>query len=111
MAEWTLFESQRTTAHEYHRRGVAALEQQRLEDAVVALRHAVEINPHLGRAWNDLGVVMEALGNPREAIRCYRQALAVQPDNPEARSNLGLLMLQMNLAHSLRRQVLQARAS
>ncbi len=101
----------RLTAQDYHRMGVRALEAQRLEDAVIALRHAVELNPHMGRTWNDLGVVMEALGNPREAIRCYRQALAVQPDNQDAQGNLGMLMLQMNMAHTLRRHAMSAGAS
>lgn len=101
----------RLTAQQYHRIGVQALEDQRLEDAVLALRHAVELNPLMGRTWNDLGVVMEALGNPREAVRCYRQALAVQADNQDAHSNLTMLMLQMNMAHTLRYQAMSAGAS
>ena len=87
---------------------VQALAEQRLEDAVIALRQAVEMDPCLEWAWNDLGVVMEALGNPREAMRCYRQALRVQPSHREAFSNLGLLTLQMDFAQALRHQALTA---
>lgn len=110
MSDWTLFDSRRVTARAYHRQAVEALQEQRLEDAMAALRHALEMNPHMDRAWNDLGVVMEALGNPKEAVRCYRQALEVQPDNPDAKSNLGLLMLQMNMVYTLRHQAVSAGA-
>ncbi|WP_321475654.1 hypothetical protein [uncultured Paludibaculum sp.] len=111
MADPVNRDSGRLTAREYHRIGVEALEDHRLEDAVVALRQAVNENPHMGRTWNDLGVVMEALGNPWEAVRCYRQALAVQPGNPDAHANLSMLMLQMNMIHTLHRHAMSAGAS
>ena len=66
------------TAKKYHRAGVDALGRNRPEDAVRALRLAVELDPGLEIAWNDLGVVMEALGNTNEAVRCYKRALAVR---------------------------------
>ncbi|MBI5085914.1 MAG: tetratricopeptide repeat protein [Acidobacteria bacterium] len=100
--------SRAEVARKYHRLGVEALEAQRYEDAVQALRRAVELDPSLGDVWNDLGVVMEALGNPREAVQCYRRALSVQPAQADARSNLGLLMLQLNLAGILQRQAFRS---
>jgi Flp pilus assembly protein TadD len=99
------------TAKKYHRAGVDALGRNRPEDAVRALRLAVELDPKLVVAWNDLGVVMEALGNAHEAVRCYKRALALRPGSVEARSNLGMLMLQMELAQVLRRQALTSRAA
>ena len=99
------------TAKKYHRAGVDALGRNRPEDAVRALRLAVELDPELAVGWNDLGVVMEALGNAHEAVRCYRRALVVRPGSVEARSNLGMLMLQMELAHVLRRQACMSRAA
>lgn len=82
-----------------------------MEDAVSALRMAVECDPSLERAWNDLGVVMEALGNPHEAMKCYRHALEVKPSQTEAQSNLGMLILQMQLAQAERRQAFMSRPS
>ncbi len=99
------------TAKKYHRAGVDALEKDRPEDAVRALRLAVELDPNLDVAWNDLGVVMEALGNSQEAVRCYKRALAVRAGFVEARTNLGMLLLQMELAQVLRRQALTSSAA
>lgn len=104
-------DSSKVNALDLHRLGIEALEAQRYEDAVQALRRAVELNPNLGDVWNDLGVVMEALGNPREAVACYRRALAVQPAQVDAHSNLGLLMLQLTLAGALRRQTFRSSAA
>jgi Flp pilus assembly protein TadD len=84
--------------------GVEALIEGRLEEAVFLLRQAVTADPGFGRAWNDLGVVMEALGNPHEAMRCYGRAVTAPATCREARSNLGMLTLQMSLADSLARQ-------
>ncbi|HEY3442477.1 MAG TPA: hypothetical protein VGK29_17090 [Paludibaculum sp.] len=99
------------TAKKYHRAGVDALGRNRPEDAVRALRLAVELDPGLEVAWNDLGVVMEALGNTNEAVRCYRRALGVRAGFIEARTNLGMLMLQMELAQVLRRQAFKSSAA
>jgi len=105
------FHSAQRDASQFHRQGVAALEEQRMEDAVYALRQAVALEPRLVSAWNDLGVVMEALGNPIEAVRCYRRALSVQPEQSEAKSNLGMLLLQMDLVHALHRQAFTSSAA
>lgn len=85
-------------------RGLGYLESGEPEKAVVALRGALELDPGMADAWNDLGVVMEALGNPYEALRCYRRTLNAAPLHAEARSNLTLLTLQMGMAQALRRQ-------
>lgn len=105
------FHSAERTARRLHRHGVLALQDQRMEDAVLALRQAVELDPAFVSAWNDLGVVMEALGNPTEAVRCYRRALTVQPEQSEAKSNLGMLLLQMDLVHALHRQAFTSSAA
>ena len=105
------FHSFERSARQMHREGVMALEEQRMEDAVLSLRQAVELDPSFVSAWNDLGVVMEALGNPTEAVRCYRQALSVQPEQDEAKSNLGMLLLQMDLVHALHRQAFTSSAA
>ncbi len=96
-------------ARDCHRRGVQAWFSNRPEDAIRALRVAVELDPRLVAAWNDLGVFMEVLGNPSEAMICYRRALEARPDSPEATSNLGHLLLQMDLAGALQRQALTSR--
>ncbi len=95
----------------WHQAGINALASDRLEDAVRSFRRAVELNCRCEAAWNDLGVVMEALGNPMEAIRCYRKVLNLRPDHAQARANLGMLWLQVGMVGALSRQAFSASAA
>lgn len=82
-----------------------SLEAGRAEDAVHFLRETVFAVPSHANAWNDLGVLMEALGNHHEARRCYETALRANPRLLEAQSNLSLLSNCMDLARLARRQI------
>jgi Flp pilus assembly protein TadD len=95
----------------WHQAGLNALASDRLEDAVRSFRQAVQLNPRNDSAWNDLGVVMEALGNPMEAMGCYKQVLAHHPDHAQARANLGMLWVQVKMAGVLSRQAFSANAA
>ncbi|GIU75543.1 MAG: hypothetical protein KatS3mg004_2630 [Bryobacteraceae bacterium] len=88
-------------AAQWHSAALEELESGHFEEALRSLRRAVEIDPRAWRAWNDLGVVLEALGNRRDAIYCYGQALRAAPDAEEPRRNLMLLALGLSLARSL----------
>ena len=83
-----------------HRRALEALEAGRMEEAVAGLRRAVGEDEENCQAWNDLGVMMEALGNPTRAVECYSRAIAIDPLHREARSNL--LNLEMQAITRLR---------
>lgn len=90
---------------EYHRkRGLEAIEAQMLQDAVAEFRVALRLNPRFVKVWNDLGVVMEALGNYSDAMQCYGRALELDPCHLEARTNLLGLTIQMELARAFRHQ-------
>ena len=89
------------SAAQWHSAALEELETGHIENALRSLRRAVEIDPGAWRAWNDLGVVLEALGNRRDAIHCYGQALRAAPDAEEPRRNLMLLALGLSLARSL----------
>ena len=56
------------------------------------MRHAITIHPNVAHWHNNLGVVLEALGKPDEAIVAYRRAIAIKPDYPEAHRNLGIAL-------------------
>ena len=45
-----------------------------------------------GAAYNR-GVAAAAVGDAEQALRCFRQALDIQPEFAEARNNLGLILL------------------
>lgn len=87
-----------------HRRALDALEDSRPLDAARALRQAVLRAPSWARLWNDLGVALEALGHPAEALRCYRTALDRDAGHPEAKDNYNQLKRQMNFARLLQVQ-------
>ena len=60
-----------------------ALYQHWLQQGPVAMRHV---------AWFNLGTLLGALQRPAEAETAYRAAIALQPDFPHARLNLGHLL-------------------
>ncbi|HNY39761.1 MAG TPA: tetratricopeptide repeat protein [Bryobacteraceae bacterium] len=90
-----------------HRQALEALEAGRLEESVNLLRATVQESPSDSQAWNDLGVVMEALGNPCQAAHCYAQALRSQPFHREARANLFAMEMQTLARRRLREQAAQ----
>jgi tetratricopeptide (TPR) repeat protein len=49
---------------------------------------AVEIDPHFGQAWNNLGTLLSEMGKTDEAITAFRRALSADPDDARAHYNL-----------------------
>lgn len=89
------------TASHCHREALQLLDQGLVQDAVLRLRQAVHLDPSCAPAWNDLGVILEALGNRRDAVHCYRQALRARPGMEEPFRNLLALAAQAALGAGL----------
>ncbi len=64
------------------------LEAQRTRQARRVLEQALAIDPASAEAWNELGGVEMAEGNPKAAIERYRKALDIKSDLPYALLNL-----------------------
>jgi len=94
-----------------HHLALLAVEQQHLEDAVTLLRSALRESPENDAAWNDLGVVMEILGNPTQAGQCYALALRLNPLHEEAQKNLLQFGIQMDVRRKIKQQAAYAVAS
>jgi Flp pilus assembly protein TadD len=60
--------------------------------AAVALRAALQIDPEAFEAQHDLGVVLALRGNGDEAIAALRAAMRIRPDDSQVRANLTLLL-------------------
>ncbi len=61
----------------------------RAREAVPLYERALERNPRLPEAHNNLGNALQELGDCRRAVGCYRQALTLDAGDAEALGNLG----------------------
>lgn len=82
------------------RLSLASIYQRLNERALARLNYesVLRLDPGAYIAWNELGVLALAVNGEDEAERCFRQALALKPDFPEARANLELIAVRRNLA-------------
>jgi tetratricopeptide (TPR) repeat protein len=64
----------------------------RLEDAIVWLRRAVQAEPGNPHYHNNLGVYCTHAGRLGEAVACYQHALRLQPDFAEFHNNLAFAL-------------------
>jgi CubicO group peptidase (beta-lactamase class C family) len=72
--------------------GQTLMQEQKIEKALILYKYYTKQFPRIVVAWNDLGDVYLAQGNKAEAIRCYKQALKLRPENPRAKENLDKLL-------------------
>lgn len=63
-----------------------------LAQAYWASQRAVSIEPRIARYWNDHAIIHRLLGKLDEAERCFRQALALEPELIPAKENLASLL-------------------
>jgi tetratricopeptide (TPR) repeat protein len=56
--------------------------------AIEYLKTAVEQNPCSAQVWNDLGVLLWGHGKSDQARQCFRTALQIDPEYPDAKNNL-----------------------
>jgi|GEM_PF-1212828 len=73
-------------------RGERLLAKGQLEEAQVALEEAVENDPQDPRAWLDLGLLYEEMGDPRRAEKAYRRSSEIDENFAEPYNNLGVLL-------------------
>jgi Flp pilus assembly protein TadD len=78
--------------------GWALQAQNRLDEAVLAYRHASALDPDNFEAHNNLGMVLGKQGLTQEALKEFRLSLAIKPDQASAHSNIGMILTQ---AHQL----------
>lgn len=59
-----------------------------LTEAEQAARRAVEREPQLVAAWNNLGIILQESGKFEASLECLQRVVSLQPDNAEAYNNL-----------------------
>ena len=72
-------------------RGLAALQENRMEDALAELTEAQHEHPEDARVHNFLGIVLVRLGKNEQAASEYREAIRLDPQMEDAYRNLGFL--------------------
>ena len=79
-------------ARAYLQLGVTLMAKQEGHAAAIALMEAVLLDPALTHAHYSLGSVQYSLGHRTAAIQSYRRALELQPNFPDARYRLALVL-------------------
>jgi tetratricopeptide (TPR) repeat protein/DNA-binding winged helix-turn-helix (wHTH) protein len=64
--------------------------QERIDEAAVLLKSAIQKNPDAKDLYNGYGLILVSMARPLEAIEAYKQYVALAPDNPNAHDSLGM---------------------
>lgn len=88
LAELTYFQEQATL---YRNEGLELQERQDFEGAIGSYQKAILLDPSFVEAYNDLGIIYEAMGWTEEAQKVYLKAIEINPNYPNSYSNLALL--------------------
>ena len=81
-----------TTPTAHSNLGIVLQAHGRLDEAIVAYRRAIALDPGHANAHSNLGVLLRATGKPVEAEAAYRTAIRLDPDHIDAYTNLGILL-------------------
>src|SRR6185369_1129215 len=65
-------------------------EQRKLTEAVEELRAAISINPYNSGWFYNLGLTLDELDRPGEAVDAYTQALEIDPNDLHTLNRLGM---------------------
>jgi tetratricopeptide (TPR) repeat protein len=84
-------ESNRASAEDYLRLGVAYEKAGIADNATKAFKSAIELNPDYAEAYHGLGIAYAGEGMYEEAAEALEQAIRVNPNYAKALGNLGFL--------------------
>ncbi|WKZ39002.1 MAG: tetratricopeptide repeat protein [Anaerolineales bacterium] len=90
-------EPNQLSAEEWFERAYAFQESKNYKDAIRCYQKALELEPDLDAAHNNLGNIFSDLKRYNEAETAYRKAIELNPDDATAYSNLGNLLSDENL--------------
>ena len=71
----------------YNQFAITAAQAQLWNEAVFRWKQVIAVDPENAKAYNNLGVAYEAIGNIDEAVNAYERATALEPDNKYYRLN------------------------
>lgn len=71
----------------YNQFAITAAQAQLWNEAVFRWKQVIDVDPENSKAYNNLGVAYEALGDIDEAVSAYQRATELEPDNKYYRLN------------------------
>lgn len=71
--------------------GQSLMQEKKNDKALVLYKFYTKTFPDIVVAWNDLGDIYLTQNNKEEAIKCYKQALKIRPENTRAKESLDRL--------------------
>ncbi len=71
----------------YNQFAIRAAQAQLWNEAVFRWKQVIGVDPENSKAYNNLGVAYEALGDTDEAVAAYQRATELEPDNKYYRLN------------------------
>ncbi|XP_049852256.1 uncharacterized protein LOC126330058 [Schistocerca gregaria] len=89
-------------------RGICEHRSGKIHDAISSFRIAVRLDPEYVMAWNNLGVVLDEIGNFTEAIQSFDTALTYQPTFLKSICNKANTLLHLNQSENAALLVNQA---
>lgn len=97
-------------AHAAFYEGVKCQQEGRLEEAAIAFRAALRLQPNLGEAAFNLGVLMEKTNMLDEALNAYEIAARARPKVAETYFGIGSVCLKQNKLPAARKAFVKALA-
>ena len=82
MSDWQEAERRIERAHDLYERG-------KWEEALFELKRAIEINPHMGAWYFNLGLTLDMMERHEEALEAYRRALEIDTQDVESLTAAG----------------------
>ena len=68
--------------------GRALVQEKNNNKALILYKFYTKTFPNIVVAWNDLGDLYQTLNNKDQAIRCYKHAIKIRPENSRAKEAL-----------------------
>ena len=91
---WAYGQASSGSALQHYKKGVAALEKQQLDAAIVELSLSTKINPRFADAHNALGKAQARKGDIKAAGVSFRRAIEINPRFYEAHLGLAYVLQQ-----------------
>ena len=76
--------------------GTLLMDDEKYADAIPLFKDVINKNPNFSQAYSNLANVFRRIGNLKEAEKLNKLSLQIEPNNPSALNNIGLLLMDEN---------------